>query len=745
MNVRDGEWKKTACILCECNCGIEVQIEEGQLVRFRGDKDHPASAGYACEKPHRLNYYQHNKDRLSSPMRRRPDGSFEAISWDTAISEVAEKLRSVRDTYGEETLFYYGGGGQGNHFPGMYASATRRALGIRNRSNALAQEKTGEAWIASRMMGGYTRADFENCDVGFFLGKNPWQSHSIHRARVVLREISKDPNRTLIVVDPRRTESAELADIHLQVRPGTDAYLLAAMLKIMVEEGLVDQEFVANRTVGSEEAMAAILAVDVAKYCERTGVEQELVTKAAIAMGKAKSLASFEDLGVQMSRHSTVVSYLNRLFWILTGNFGKPGGQYIPTQIGSPFGNINKITKSPVLGALTVGGLIPCNVIAEEILADHPKRYRAMIVEAVNPAHSLADSKRFREAFERLDALVVIDVAMTETAKLADYVLPASSQFEKAEATFFNLDFPKNYFHLRPAIFPPAKGTLPEAEIHSRLCEALGAISMEELQPLVEAAKQGLESYVQAFMTMVTPNPKLSSMAPVIAYRTLGPALPEGLQEGAPLLGVAMQAAMKHGGSLARAGLSGPPVKVAIMLFEKMINSPSGFIFAIDEWEENWASIRTKDKKFHLGLSDILEAVNQLGLEEPEKDDAFPFVLCAGERRSFSANTIIRAPEWRKKDIDGALRISPGDASRYQVDTGDTVKLTTKRGSAMVAVEVTDTMQDGHIAIPNGFGLGYDGNTRGVAPNELTSIEDRDPFSDIPRHKYVRANIEKRP
>ncbi len=160
----DRDWKPTACILCECNCGLEVELggDDGRhLIRLRGDKRHPSSQGYACEKPHRLDHYQHGKDRVTSPLRRRADGTFEEIDWDTAIREVAARLAAVRDEHGGASIFDYGGGGQGNHLPGAYAVATRRALGMRYRSSALAQEKTGEFWVSERMMGSATRADFE--------------------------------------------------------------------------------------------------------------------------------------------------------------------------------------------------------------------------------------------------------------------------------------------------------------------------------------------------------------------------------------------------------------------------------------------------------------------------------------------------------------------------------------------------------------------------------------------------------
>ncbi|MGH2898693.1 MAG: molybdopterin-dependent oxidoreductase, partial [Solirubrobacteraceae bacterium] len=238
-------WKRTACILCECNCGLEVEIDRGHIVRIRGDKRHPSSRGYACEKPHRLDHYQHGSDRVTEPLRRRPDGTFEPIDWDTAIREVAERFAAVRDRHGGASIFYYGGGGQGNHLPGAYAAATRRAIGSRYRSSALAQEKTGEFWVADRMMGSPTRADIEHCDVALFLGKNPWHSHSIPRARVTLKEIAGDPARTLIVVDPRRTETAQLADIHLAVRPGTDAWLLVALIAALIESDQIDRAFLA--------------------------------------------------------------------------------------------------------------------------------------------------------------------------------------------------------------------------------------------------------------------------------------------------------------------------------------------------------------------------------------------------------------------------------------------------------------------------------------------------------------------
>ncbi|ACY15504.1 molybdopterin-dependent oxidoreductase [Haliangium ochraceum] len=739
------DWQPTACILCECNCGIEVQLggDDGRrLQRFRGDRRHPISRGYACEKPHRLDYYQNPPDRLRTPLRRRPDGGFDEIDWDTAIAEVAARLARVRDSHGGASIFYYGGGGQGNHLPGAYAVSTRHALGMRYRSNALAQEKTGEFWVSHRMMGTATRADFEHCEVALFLGKNPWMSHGIARARVTLKEIARDPARTLIVIDPRRTKTATLADIHLQVRPGTDAWLLAALLAVLLDEGLTDDAFLSTWTTGLDEVAHVLGAVDIAAYCAHAGVPEAQVREAARRIGQAHSVATFEDLGVQMNRHSTLVSYLHRLLWLLTGNFGKPGAHYVPTVLVDVADGRQKY-HSPVTGARIIGGLVPCNVIADEILSDHPARFRAMLVEAANPAHSLADSPRMREALGSLDTLVVIDVALTETAQLADYVLPASTQYEKAEATFFNFEFPRNAFHLRPRLLSPPEGPLAEAEIHARLVEALGGFDDVPLAALRAAAEDGLSEYAALFAREVAFHPTRSGYAPAILYRTLGPALPEALAEGAVVFGLALRCAMTAPASVAAAGFDGPPPVAGVKLFERMLREPTGTVFAVDRWEDVAGRVRTPGGRIQLALDDLLAEAAALAPGPAPADPAFPLVLSAGERRRFTANTIMRDPDWRKQDAEGALRIHPDDAARLGLASGDAARVTTRRGAAVVRVEVDAGMHIGHVSLPNGTGLSTNvGLHGGVALNELTETAARDPFAGTPWHKFTPARVE---
>ena len=341
-----------------------------------------------------------------------------------------------------------------------------------------------------------------------------------------------------------------------------------------------------------------------------SGVDEALLRRAARRIGSAASVAVAEDLGIQMNLHSTLVSYLEKLVWLLTGNFGRPGTQYAPSSL-VPLGKVRRAEleaepsgeagaraarsaaaragstarqaddgdgpRSPVVGARIVSGLVPCNVIADEILTDHPGRYRAMVVESGNPAHSLADSQRMREALAALDTLVVIDVYLTETARLAHYVLPAPTQFEKWEATFFNFDFPRNVFHLRRPVLDPPQGPLPEPEIHARLVEASGALDAAgpELAALQDAANGGRAAFAEAFFGALGARPELGPLAPIVLYRTLGPTLPEGAAAAAALWGAAHRCAQANPDGVRRAG-HGEGIEAGERLFEAILSQPLG-------------------------------------------------------------------------------------------------------------------------------------------------------------------------
>jgi anaerobic selenocysteine-containing dehydrogenase len=246
----------------------------------------------------------------------------------------------------------------------------------------------------------------------------------------------------------------------------------------------------------------------------------------------------------------------------------------------------------------------------------------------------------------------------------------------------------------------------------------------------------------------VAARPDLAALAPVVLYRTLGPTLPGGAAAAAVLWGIAQQCALQHPAAVRRAGIDAGDAALGDALFDAILASPSGLRWSVDTHEEAWRRIGAHGDRLNLAVPELLAELGRLASEPPPATDpAFPFVLSAGERRSFTANTVYRDPAWRKRDAAGAPRVNPHDAARLGLADGAPARVTTKRGSVGVVVELSSAMQPGHVSLPNGLGLDYPDErghpvVTGAAPNELTASEDRDWFAGTPWHKHVPARVE---
>ncbi len=748
----------SACNLCFVNCGINVELggDDGrQFIKIRGDDKHPTSKGYICNKAARLNYYQNNGARLTTPMRRREDGSYEPVDWDTAIAEVAARLGAVKERHGGERIFYYGGGGQGNHLVGASALGLRGALGVKYMGNAISQEKTGLAWVMSRMIGGLTHPELHHAQVAVLIGKNPFMSNGMDRARPWLKDIKADPKRTLIVIDPRRTETADYADIHLAVTPGRDAWCLAAIIGHIVQSDWLPHDWLDEHTRGLAPVVEHFSTVPVDEYARFAGLDPALVRQAAQQIGTAQSVALEEDIGIQMAPHSTLVTYLNHLVVLLTGNYGKPGTQGMVTQLAHVISmhrsrldedGVDQLPQLPVTGAPIISGLYPGAFLAEEILNDHPERPRALVIESSNPVHSLPGSNTLSEAIRSLEFSLCVDVAMTETARACDYVLPASTTYEKWEATFFPRNFPANIFHLRKPLLPAAPNTLTEQEIHARIIEAMGLVEEGDLVELRAAAAQGMEAYRDAFFGALGSNPKIGQLLPYFLYRTLGPSLGAGNESTAIVWGLCHVYTAQYAAEAARAGWRGP--NAGIDLFNALRNAETAVVIGESTYDESFSRIPLPENRIQLHIPELLEEASVLRTMTPLLDvtDEYPFALVAGARRAYTANCAIRDPRWAKGKHITALTIHPDDGEKFQLPDGALVKLETDMGSTVIDLAYDDRMQPGTASVPNGQGMSFTdeyGNTlpAGVFANTLTNPRNRDRFAGTPHHKFVPARI----
>jgi anaerobic selenocysteine-containing dehydrogenase len=750
--------EQTACILCSRNCGLRVEVEGSAIRSVRGDDAHPVSKGYVCQKAARLAYYQENGDRLEHPLRREADGSFVRVSWDDALADIAARLKAIRARHGGRAFAFYGGGGQGNHLGGAYSRQLMKAMKSRFVYSALAQEKTGDFWVNGRLFGDqrcHITEDVEHADFVLFLGTNPFQAHGIPNARDTLRDLKKDPARTMVVVDPRRTETAKMADVHLQVRPGTDAFLIAAILATIVREGLHDRAFLAERCTGFAALEAELRAVPVEEFVRRADVPMDDVLRVARGFAKARAACVRVDLGIQQSLHSTLNSYLEKLLFLVTGNLGKRGSNNFHSFFLPILGHTDernpKHARTAHARMYPIAGLYPPNILPGEIEHEGEDRVRAMVVDSANPALTGANTAAYERAFSKLELLVVVDVAMSETARLAHYVLPAATQFEKWECTGFNLEFPDNAFHLRHPLFPPRAEALPEPEIYTRLLEAMGEIPsrfpvLERVAAAEPPATRHL-GFVAALGAKLATSPKLAPFAASIAYRTLGPALrtdrakPDRASPAAaaPLIALALDLARRETTAVRRAGHTGNALTLGASLFQAILDRPEGTLVTRHELGDTWSFLRHADRRIHLDVPEMLASLRALR-DEPEP--TAPLVLVAGERRSYNANQIYRDPAWRKIDPHGAMRMHPDDARTFGLADGARALCASETGEIEVTIEIDDTVRRGVAMVPHGYGMRYRGGApSGPQINRLTASEHCDPLAKTPFHKHVAVTV----
>jgi len=721
----DADWHATCCVLCGNNCGLEVRVEEKRITKVRGNRSTPFSRGYTCSKGLTVAKVAHHDQRVLEPLKRMPDGTHEPIPWEQAISEIAEKLNDIIARCSGRAVGLVGGGGQANHLDYVYANGLLQLIGSPWHFNALAQEFTQKYWVHGHVFGS-EGLDYEanphTSELLVFIGSNPMMSHGIQRARVVLKQRAKDPSRTLIVVDPRRTQTAKLADMHLQIRPGTDLYLQLAMLHTIVHEGLVDEAFVAEHSRGWSQARFIADLVTPAKAAELCDLEERDIVSLARRFATARSASIKADLGIYHNPNMLQNCFLLPLLHIITGNMCTPEGAHFPVSMFSGAGLMASGGEKPrtrVAGIPMIRGIFPPNALPEEILDAGDERIRALFVEGCNPLHSYADAKAMTRAFEDLELLVVIDPAMTEPALLAHYVLPVPVGYEKWEASTFPKGHPEVYMHLRAPVLEAPAETRQECLIFYEIARAMG-----------------LDAGSNPFFALLEAAIAAGEAAPVLSLVKV----------------VCAAFAAQHREALIETGTIGADGDAGEALFAKLLEHPEGLLLCRLDPEQNWSYVNTPDHKAILDAPEILDLFR--GLEIPEDTDfrknaEFPFMLQTGERTDSNANTIHRDPTWRKALKTSYVRMHEADAEALDIADGERVHLVTEHADVTLPAMVTDDIYPGNLSIPHGYGLlAHNPETgklepHGINVQELIRASHRDPLSGIPYHKAIPARLEK--
>ena len=739
-------WHKTGCVLCAQNCGLEAEVDNNKIVKVRGDKDNPRSKGYFCRKGLNIAYHQHNAERLKYPLKR-TDSGFVRISWEQAIDEISAKLKDIVDKHGGRSFAYMGGGGQGCHFEAASGVTLMKAIGSRYHYTALAQELTGQFWAQGRATGKqykFTIPDEENSDMLVGIGWNGMTSHQMARAPLVLREFSKDPNKLLVIIDPRESETAKLADIHLAIRPGTDALLTKAMISIVIEQGLTDDEYIKEHVSGYDDIKNWFANFDSRAAIKLCDLDYDKVVDVCREIRRRKA-CYHPDLGVYMTRHSTLISYLETILFAITGNFCVKGGNVIPGILVPICGHSDerdpKTWRTVETGFPALSGYFPPNVMPEEILSDKPDRLRAVLCCQSNPLRSYADTSAYEEAFSKLELLVVGELVMSETAKFAHYVLPSKSGYESWDATFFAWTWPDIYFQMRRPIIDIDGEQREIGEMIADIADKMGFIP-EIPDALFSAAKENRLKFGMELMNWGKANPAILKAMPFIITKTLGKELGSG--NLANLWALLMNAPKAFKKSAERAGFNKGPL-MGEEIFKAVIDHPEGLWIGKSD-ENNFNDISYEDKRVNIFVPEMKDWLAEITPEresiELSLNDKFPLILLAGRHIPYNANTLMRDPKWNEGFRACTCIMNPADAQAYNFSDGQKVKITTEAGSVDIELEITNETRKGSVIIPHGFGLEYEGSVYGVNVNRLAKNTYRDRFAATPLHRFIPCRVE---
>ncbi|MEZ4376534.1 MAG: molybdopterin-dependent oxidoreductase, partial [Polyangiaceae bacterium] len=482
------------CTLCEATCGIAVEVEDGQVTRVTGDRHDPFSRGYICPKAYGMKALQDDPDRLRSPLiRDRATGEFREVNWQEAIDYAVEGLSRIRAEHGGDALATYAGNPNAHSLHAMiYGPVLTKALGTKHRYSASSADQLPKMVSCSLLFGGGLTVpipDLDRTDYLLMLGANPVVSGgSLMTAPDAKGRIAaiRERGGKVVIVDPRRTESAAIADEHVFIRPGDDAFLLLAMCNAILESRGAELRGLAGHVQGLESAQAALVAFTPERVARRINIPRETIERLAAEFAGASSAACYGRIGTTCQTFGTLTSWAIDLLNLITGNLDRPGGVMFPLPAANRGGNKLDLPgpgrgskfgrwKSSVRGLWEAFGELPVAVLAEEILDAAPEhKVRGMLTVAGNPLLSAPGSARLEEAFAALEFMVSVDIYLNETTRHADVILPPPPPLEREsyDLAFYQLSV-RNIAKYSPPALPRADGALDEWEILLSLAKGL--------------------------------------------------------------------------------------------------------------------------------------------------------------------------------------------------------------------------------------------------------------------------------
>jgi formate dehydrogenase len=487
------ETMHTFCRICESLCGLEVDVEGGQVVAIRPDAEHVATGGFGCVKGLKQHKLYGSPDRLRYPLRRvgGPDGRFERASWDEALAGIGESVRRIRGEHSPDAIAMYVGTAAGfSVLHPIFAQGFMTGIGSKSMYASATQDCANKFAVAREVYGFPFTQPFPDVDRNrclIVVGANPvvskWSFLQVPNPMQRLRDIVERGGRVFFV-DPRRTESAKAAGEHVFIRPNTDVFFYLAFLHELLATGGVDRPRVEAHMSGlaALEQLAAPWTPERASRVTR--IAPETLRALVAAYRDADGAALYSSTGVNMGTNGSLCFWLQEVINAVAGNLDRAGGTLVGegildfAKLGRRSGFGLRRDRSRIGDLPSVNDAFPGGVLADEIRTPGPRQVRGLFVTGGNPLLTMANAGRLRDAFAELELLVVTDIYLNETASLAHWVLPATSPFERPDLPFL---FPlfmgmqsRPYLQATERVVEADGEQRDEATLYLDLCRASG-------------------------------------------------------------------------------------------------------------------------------------------------------------------------------------------------------------------------------------------------------------------------------
>ena len=701
-----GNTHHRTCNLCEAMCGISIEVSGGKVASIRGDKSDPFSRGYICPKAAALADLHEDPDRLRHPVRRTASGSFERIGWDEAFDEVASRLRAVQTEHGKNAVgVYLGNPNVHNYGSILFGLPFFQALGTRNRFSATSVDQLPHQLAALVLFGHQLLLpipDLDRTDFFLVLGANPAVSNgSLMTAPGASKRIQAIRARggKVVVVDPRHTETAELADRHHFIRPGTDVFLLLALLQTLFAEKLTAPGHLLAMTDGLDVLEQKVAEFPPERVAAVTGIDAEAIRRLAREFAAAKSAVAYGRMGACTQEFGGASAWLINALNLVTGNLDRVGGAMftkpaidvvaLAAKVGQK-GHFDK-GRSRVRKLPEFAGEYPASTMADEMLTEGPGQIRAMLTVAGNPVLSTPNGHKLDRALSGLDFMASVDFYINETTRHANIILPPTGSLEHENYDLvFHVLAVRNTAKFSPALFAPAEDARHDWEIFLELSSRLGKPG--PAAPLVASAKR-------AVLRRITPERLLD-----VALRTG----PYGIRRGG--LSLARLKKEVHGIDL---GALMPCLPERLFTPGKRIDiAPELFVRDLDRAREKLAgSAEITGESFDLEL---------IGRRQLRSNNSWmhnSYRLVKGRNRC-------------------TLLMHPDDAARRNLTSQNRVRISSRVGSLEIELEVSAEIMPGVVSIPHGWGHDRPGvalataqKNPGASANDLTDDEAIDTLS----------------